>query len=53
MINYDDLVGIPVPNEDKTKLKFISNKSSIWDANIICNIFNLKVFRMSMSRTKC
>lgn len=35
LINYDDLVGIPIPSEDKKKLEFISNPSSIWDAEIV------------------
>lgn len=35
LINYDDLVGIPLPNEDKTGLKYISSPNSIWDAETI------------------
>lgn len=35
LINYDDLVGIPLPSEDRTKLEFISVRSSIWDAEIV------------------
>lgn len=36
MLNYDDLVGIPVP-EDETgrRLKFISTDDSIWDAEFV------------------
>lgn len=35
LINYDDLVGIPIPSEDKKKLEYISNPSSIRDAEIV------------------
>lgn len=35
LINYDDLVGIPIPSKDKTSLEYISNKTSIWDAEVV------------------
>lgn len=35
LINYDDLVGIPVPNEDKTALHYITSPESIWDAQVV------------------
>lgn len=35
IINYDDLVGIPMPDETKTDLHFISLPDSIWNAEIV------------------
>lgn len=35
LINYDDLVGIPIPCDNNTKLKYISNDNSIWDAEVV------------------
>jgi MoxR-like ATPase len=35
LINYDDLVGIPLPTEDRKSLRYISTASSIWDAQIV------------------
>lgn len=35
LINYDDLVGIPVPVNNNTELSYISNKNSIWDAEVV------------------
>ena len=35
LINYDDLVGIPVPVNNNTSLSYISNPSSIWDAEVV------------------
>ena len=35
LINYDDLVGIPVPINNNTQLSYISNASSIWDAEVV------------------
>ena len=35
LINYDDLVGIPVPVNNNTSLSYISNPNSIWDAEVI------------------
>lgn len=35
LINYDDLVGIPIPSDDRKSLQYISNPSSIWNAQIV------------------
>lgn len=35
LINYDDLVGMPYPNENKTALKYIYDDSAIWDAEFV------------------
>ena len=35
LIDYDDLVGIPVPNEDKSELKYIKTDTAIWDAEVV------------------
>ncbi len=35
LINYDDLVGIPVPVNNNTSLSYISNPTSIWDAEVV------------------
>lgn len=35
LVNYDDLVGIPVPDESQTSLRYISTPSSIWDAEVV------------------
>jgi len=35
LINYDDLVGIPVPVKNNTQLDYISHPNSIWDAEIL------------------
>jgi len=35
LINYDDLVGIPVPSQDRKSLEYISIPSSIWDAEVV------------------
>lgn len=35
LINYDDLVGIPVPNEQQTALRYISTPTAIWDAEVV------------------
>lgn len=35
LINYDDLVGIPIPDEDNKSLKYITNDTSIWDAEVV------------------
>src|SRR5215510_909691 len=32
LLNYDDLVGIPIPEEGNDSLKFIATPGSIWDA---------------------
>lgn len=35
LLNYDDLVGIPVPEEDNNSLRFIATPGSIWDAEFV------------------
>ena len=35
LVNYDDLVGIPVPDETQTSLRYISTPASIWDAEVV------------------
>ena len=35
LIDYDDLVGIPVPTNNNTTLSYISNPSSIWGAEVV------------------
>lgn len=35
LINYDDLVGIPVPSQDRKTLEYISIPSSIWEAEVV------------------
>lgn len=35
LINYDDLVGIPIPTDDKKALTYITNPTSIWDAQVV------------------
>ena len=35
LINYDDLVGFPIPNESNSSLEYISTPSSIWDAEVV------------------
>ncbi|MEI7436252.1 MAG: MoxR family ATPase [bacterium] len=35
LVNYDDLVGIPVPTEDQRALRYISTPTSIWDAEVV------------------
>lgn len=35
LINYDDLVGIPIPDKTNTKLDYISHPNSIWDAEVV------------------
>lgn len=35
LVNYDDLVGIPVPDEAQTSLRYISTPSSIWEAEVV------------------
>lgn len=35
LLNYDDLVGIPMPDEDGEHLHFISTPGTIWDANFV------------------
>lgn len=35
LLNYDDLVGIPIPEEGGDSLRFIATPSSIWDAEFV------------------
>lgn len=35
LVNYDDLVGIPVPNEEQSALRYIATPSAIWDAEVV------------------
>jgi|GEM_PF-213488 len=35
LIDYDDLVGIPMPDEDGKGLHYISTPTSIWDAEVV------------------
>ena len=44
LINYDDLVGIPIPSDDRTRLDYIASPTAIWDAEV--------VFMDEINRTK-
>ncbi|MCY2958531.1 MAG: MoxR family ATPase [Planctomycetota bacterium] len=35
LIHFDDLVGIPVPDETQRALRYISTPTSIWDAQVV------------------
>ncbi|MCB9451568.1 MAG: AAA family ATPase [Anaerolineaceae bacterium] len=35
LLNYDDLVGIPIPEEGNDSLRFIATPDSIWDAEFV------------------
>lgn len=35
LLNYDDLVGIPMPEENNTSLHFVATPGSIWDAEFV------------------
>ena len=35
LINYDDLVGIPIPVNNNTSLSYISNPNSIWETEVV------------------
>ena len=35
LINYDDLVGIPVPDETRSLLRYITTPTAIWDAEVV------------------
>ncbi len=35
LVNYDDLVGIPIPNADQTALGYISTPTAIWGAEVV------------------
>jgi MoxR-like ATPase len=35
LINYDDLVGIPMPSADRRQLEYITTDTAIWDAGVV------------------
>ena len=35
LLNYDDLVGIPLPDETYKKLEFVTTPGAIWDAGFV------------------
>ena len=35
LVNFDDLVGFPVPEEDKRSLRYIGTPTAIWDAEVV------------------
>lgn len=35
LVNYDDLVGIPIPDESRRELHYIATPTSIWDAEVV------------------
>ena len=35
LINYDDLVGVPMPDASRTKLDYLASPESIWDAEVV------------------
>ena len=35
LINYDDLVGIPLPDDTQTSLRYITTPTAIWDAEVV------------------
>ncbi len=35
LLNYDDLVGIPMPEEGNSRLRFIATPGAIWDAEFV------------------
>ena len=35
LINNDDLVGIPLPDETQTSLRYITTPTAIWDAEVV------------------
>ncbi len=35
LVNYDDLVGFPIPDEANSSLKYIGTPSSIWEAEVV------------------
>ena len=34
LVNFDDLVGIPVPDEEQKSLRYIHTPTAIWDAEV-------------------
>jgi len=35
LVNYDDLVGIPIPRDNEDSLRYISTPTAIWDAQVV------------------
>jgi len=35
LINYDDLVGIPMPDESASRLRFVATPGAIWEAEFV------------------
>lgn len=35
LLNYDDLVGVPMPDATRTKLEYLASAESIWDAEVV------------------
>ena len=35
LVNFDDLVGIPVPDEQQRSLRYIATPTAIWDAEVV------------------
>ncbi len=35
LVNYDDIVGIPLPNDTRTDINFLAPKNGIWDAQVV------------------
>lgn len=35
LINYDDLVGVPMPDASRTKLDYLASPESIWEAEVV------------------
>lgn len=35
LINYDDLVGIPMPSANRQRLEYITTDTAIWDAGVV------------------
>lgn len=35
LLNYDDLVGVPMPDATRTKLEYLASPESIWDAEVV------------------
>ena len=52
LINYDDLVGIPLPDETQTSLRYITTPTAIWDAEVSSMNSTARglIFRTSSSR---
>ncbi|MBR4612595.1 MAG: AAA family ATPase [Kiritimatiellae bacterium] len=35
LINYDDLVGVPLPDATRTRLEYLASPESIWEAEVV------------------